>query len=292
MLLPFAAHAVLLVHERDWPRREMLHALLAAAAVTNARGMPLRVVAPDADRRVSYETRVYERGEVEVREGEWHDLFNVMAWLAYPLTKAALNERHVEAASAERVCAATPGAARGRNRGRLRDALTVFDESGAVFVSADAHLVEDLRAFRWKDLFWKRRERVRSAVRVYVFGHAMLEKGLQPYVGMTAHALPLVVGADFLAGPSSRELERVDALAARSVRDPACLTTPQSLAPLPLLGVPGWWLDNEREDFYDDATYFRPGRQNRREVIGRCPKEGGNVGNSLVPPVRPPRRTR
>ena len=30
--------------------------------------------------------------------------------------------------------------------------------------------------------------------------------------------------------------------------------------PLPVLGVPGWWLANEDPAFYDDATVFRPPR--------------------------------
>jgi len=35
----------------------------------------------------------------------------------------------------------------------------------------------------------------------------------------------------------------------------------RELSPLPVLGVPGWWPDNERESFYDDADYFRSGRR-------------------------------
>jgi hypothetical protein len=38
--------------------------------------------------------------------------------------------------------------------------------------------------------------------------------------------------------------------------------TPQQLAakphlPLPVLGVPGWWPDNEQAGFYDDRSVFR-----------------------------------
>jgi hypothetical protein len=28
-----------------------------------------------------------------------------------------------------------------------------------------------------------------------------------------------------------------------------------------VLGVPGWWQDNERGDFYENSDYFRPGRK-------------------------------
>ncbi|WP_236903919.1 DUF3025 domain-containing protein [Comamonas serinivorans] len=32
-------------------------------------------------------------------------------------------------------------------------------------------------------------------------------------------------------------------------------------APLPILGVPGWWAGNREPGFYDDATVFRPARR-------------------------------
>ena len=39
------------------------------------------------------------------------------------------------------------------------------------------------------------------------------------------------------------------------------LASPRDLAPLPVLGIPGWWPTNDAPAFYDDARYFRPGRQ-------------------------------
>ncbi len=253
MLRPLALGGAALAGAADWPRRPVLQALVTAAGLTNARGIPIRLVAPAPDGNLRYEARIYERGELEVLEARWHDLFNVLVWLACPRTKAALNQRHAAAAAH----------ARGANRGRVQDALTVLDESGAFFVSTQPELVDDLRTFRWKNLFWARRERVLAAARVFVFGHGLFEKALDPYIGMTAHAMPLLVGADFMTAPLARQLECVDALAAQAVLDATRLDTPQSLAPLPLLGVPGWWPDNEREDFYDNTAYFRPGRQPR-----------------------------
>jgi hypothetical protein len=32
------------------------------------------------------------------------------------------------------------------------------------------------------------------------------------------------------------------------------------MAPLPLLGVPGWHEDTAREEFYDRTDYFHPSR--------------------------------
>jgi hypothetical protein len=258
MLEPFAALAAPLAECADWPRRAAMASLVRARGIRNARGMPLCLAAPDAGPALSYESRTYQSGALEAGEGEWHDLFNVLAWTAYPRSKAALNARHVEAAREDGDGA---GAA---NRGRVRDALTLFDESGAIFVSSEADLIDDLREFRWKNLFWTQRQRVRTSVRVFVFGHAVLEKALAPYVGMTAHAIALHVDRGFLEDTPQRQLDVVDALTAAHLGDTAQLRSPRELAPLPLLGVPGWWSDNECEDFYHNAAYFRPGRTRTR----------------------------
>src|SRR4051812_37905863 len=162
MLEPFARRAAALRDCADWPSRERLGALLRDAGVRNARGMPLHAAAPAGARGASYETRAHDPGELEVRGGGWHDLMNVLAWCAFPATKAAVNAGHVRASG---------DSSRSGNRGRERDALTLFDESGAIVVSSDADLLDDLRAFRWKRLFWARREEVRAHLRVYLFGH-------------------------------------------------------------------------------------------------------------------------
>jgi hypothetical protein len=147
----------------------------------------------------------------------------------------------------------------------MRDALTVFDESGAIVASADADLLSDLEAFSWKRLFWERRSRVRAAMRVYLFGHALFEKALSPYVGMTAHALLLPVPQDLILASPPQQLGEIDARAALQVE---AMTTPQAFSPLPLLGVPGWWAENAAATFYDDAQHFRPGRSRSRSLRG------------------------
>ena len=245
MFEPYARCAEPLRSCAGWPPRSALDALLRAHGVESARGVPLRAVAPDAGGAAVYERRIFERGELAVREGEWHDLMNVLVWCAFPATKAALNARHVEAASD----------GTGGRRGRARDALTLFDESGAIVVSSEPDLIDDLRAFRWKALFREKRERVRASLRVFLFGHGLLEKALAPYVGMTAQAVTLGVDRELVdaAGKS-----RIDAVTARYVTE--ALAAPRDLAPLPVLGVPGWWAANEDEAFYDDTAYFRPGR--------------------------------
>lgn len=229
-----------------WPRREALQGLFDAQGISNAAGARVRLVEA---RQGPYEEHIHQHAEMPFRERGWHDLFNALAWLAYPAAKAALNAAHYEAMHAGGT----------GPRGRSRDALTLFDESGAIVMSADATLLDDLRAFRWKRLFVERRGEVCEAMRFHVIGHALFEKALRPYVGLTAHAVLFHVSPEAIAQPLPQRVATADGLGAGAVR---ALKAPGELSPLPILGVPGWCPDNENPAFYDDTSYFRPGRKN------------------------------
>jgi hypothetical protein len=180
---------------------------------------------------------------------------NVLAWLAYPKTKAALNARHHEE---EARCGPAPSID-GR-RSRVRDALTLFDESGAIVAASDLALLEMIQAFEWKRLFWSHRARVMEHLRVFVVGHALAGKLLAPYVGMTAHAVLLPVSASFAESGPQAQLAEIDRRTAELVRSGPAFSAPRNLSPLPVLGIPGWYSENACERFYDNAAYFRAGR--------------------------------
>ena len=267
MLAALAPYATELCRSRIWPDTRLLQEVIAVRGITNQRGIPIRLVNA-AGHSQSYEERVYLCGELEVRQEDWHDFFNVLAWFAYPRTKAALNARHVSALAHERAGAAgIPRASRSPNRGPVRDALTLFDESGAVVISSDRELIEDLRAFRWKKLFWDARQRVSSAMRFHVLGHAVLAKALSPYIGMTAHAITFHEGASVIQLPVEQQMLHVDQKVAEYVSECGHMTTPHALAPLPLLGVPGWCLDSEAAAFYDNTRYFRRARSRHTQLL-------------------------
>ena len=198
----------------------------------------------------TFEPRGYLRGEVMVRESNWHDLFNALVWMAFPAIKAAINQRQYESLKAQADGQRSPAG----------DALTMFDEDGMVVLSANTELLELIRRFRWKELFWKRRDEVRTEIRFLLFGHALYEKALRPFVGMTGKSVLLTVP------PATMKLEgdalnaEVDRLVAAYIREPANLLHGKSLSPLPVLGVPGWWAPNEAAAFYEVTSYFRPGR--------------------------------
>jgi hypothetical protein len=206
-----------------------------------------------------YEARIYLRGELQVRADSVHDTFNLLVWLAFPRTKAALNARHFAALREQQ-------AARKANRGPAQDALTLFDEGGVIVVSSDPELLHMLREWRWKDLFWKNRERLRERAQFLLFGHALYEKMLRPFTGITGRGILFEVTPELLAAPLARRLTTVDEMTEAYLARPASLVNTRELAVVPVLGIPGWCAENENEAYYDDTDYFRPRRSGRAAI--------------------------
>ena len=188
-----------------------------------------------------YERYIFESGCVPTREG-WHDFFNALVWLRLPLAKKQLN-----ALQAAQIARQGVGAV----RGPVRDAITVFDENAALLHAPDA-LWQALVERRWADLFGPLRPLWREA-NLLLFGHAALEKLLAPYKSITVHVWRMAEPFD-----PQGDLRTLDAaLAADLIADKLAA---KPFAPLPVLGVPGWWAANQAPGFYDDPKVFRPPR--------------------------------
>ena len=241
-----------------WPGCDELNRVIASHGrpITNAIGRPLRFVAQQLRQKTfedKYEPRIFLRGEVQVRSCNWHDLFNALAWLTFPAAKAALNERHYRELEPQRASGA-------QNRGPAQDALTLFDEGGVIVAASDPALAALLTGFEWKQLFWQRRIEVLQRMRFYLFGHALYEKALAPFTGVTGRGVIFGVEDAFFALPTAAQLTALDARLAAHIRDVARFTATRELTPVPVLGVPGWCEDNAREPYYDNPDYFRPAR--------------------------------
>jgi hypothetical protein len=240
-----------------WPTLGELQALVNARTIVSGGGQPLQVVPQEVragafDDR--YEVRIYREGALQLRRQNGHDLFNLLVWLTFPRSKAAINARHYQALLTQQSVGE-------HNRGRAQDALTLFDESGVIVAASDAELLQDVREFAWKRLFWQRRERVQCGLRCFVFGHALYEKALQPFVGITGRGVLFDVDHGFWALSPAQQLQVLDERLAARIADRTVFCATRELAPLPVLGMPGWWRDNCRESFYDNTSYFRPGRR-------------------------------
>jgi hypothetical protein len=134
----------------------------------------------------------------------------------------------------------------------------LFDESGVVLACADATLADALLVHDWHQLFCQRREAWGRHVGAWVFGHALLEKSLSPFIGIVGKVIVIPVNANWFTQPLSAQLAVLDdELAARFNAD--ALSRPSDMPPLPVLGIPGWWPDQDAT-FYADAQHFRPKR--------------------------------
>jgi hypothetical protein len=211
-------------------------------------GKPIRFVAAEQLPAVVYEEHIYHDGEISTRKDNWHDLFNALAWVRFPGIKAAMNACHF--AEIQRGNTVT--------RGPVRDALTLFDESGVVVVGDRQAPLQALAERNWQQLFCEHRSAWQYQLRVFIVGHALLERFLNPYKSLTAQVMIFHAGTDFMQREDGLQSEQLDQFLAAQVRAGLRLRSSAELSPLPLMGIPGWCLGAPQDDdFYADERVFR-----------------------------------
>ena len=241
------------LHQIDWhrpwlapwrdPGQQIAQAVATGMALpealNGAKAAPVRFVPQSAlPPRQAYESYIFNSRQCPTREG-LHDFFNGLCWMRFPQTKQRLNQLQAAEIAAAGV---TP------LRGPVRDALTLFDENAAL-LSAPQPLWDALIARDWPLLFVGLRPLWQQA-RLVLFGHALLEKLVYARKPITAHV--------YRAQAAMNSIADLDAWAAGSLS--AATLAGKPFTPLPVLGVPGWWADNEDFSFYDDQSVFRPPR--------------------------------
>ncbi|MDN3576579.1 DUF3025 domain-containing protein [Chitinimonas viridis] len=234
--------------ELDWqqfPCHADWQALPPSLQALNQAGLPIGFADPAELADGNYELRIAQQGLVATRPDNWHDCFNALCWLAWPRTKAALNQQHVD----ELACQA------GSLRSRARDAATLFDESGLVLAVADPTLAEALRIHDWPQLFQARRGDWGRLMEPWSVGHALMEKSLAPFKGIVAKVMLVAVTADWFELDHPTRLQWLDSQLAEAISR-GQLQNPRALPPLPVLGIPSWWPE-QTTDFYADETHFR-----------------------------------
>ncbi len=192
-----------------------------------------------------YEPRVYLKNELQTRTSNWHDFFNANIWLKFPKTKKILNQLHYSQSSNRQIKT---------NRTLLENRLTQFDECGAIIVSNNEKILELIRNHQWIELFINHREQFVTDIKCVIFGHAIFEKALNPYIGMTCHCL-LVNDADLLNEINNNKNSLLDSTVAETWRNKIAFST-DKFHPFPILGIPGYW-PNQDDLFYSNAKYFR-----------------------------------
>lgn len=228
-----------------FPGCNELNTLLPDGVVSGG-GKPVRFVPSTELDNTAYEYQIYTTGRISTRPDSWHDLFNALVWMRFPRIKLAMNVLHYRAWDQQ-----NEGC-----RGKLRDALTLFDECGVIVLSTSTGILQALAGRCWKDAFLS--HGFTTSTQVAICGHAMLEKYLAPYKSMTAKALLIRLSGDLEKYPRDRLLRSVDETVAGKMLAGTLLTEPADLGPLPLAGVPGWWDAEQDAKFYNDLQVFRP----------------------------------
>lgn len=195
-----------------------------------------------------YERHVAALAAVPTRPESWHDFFNMSVWAHFPKLRWALNSLHVD----ERLGPTDP-----RNgRAPAQNLAASLDEAGMLVASTSRSLLEELRALRFKSVFWQRREELLATTRFWVVGHGLLESLLTPHSRLAARSLLLHVPTLSLDASDSERFE-LDALAAARIH--GWRSRQAMLDPIPVLAIPGY-ADNDSATFYDDPQNqpFRP----------------------------------
>lgn len=251
-LSPYAADGQAIAASADW--RAALNQTAQQRQVRNFRGAPITFVQQAAlPPGEPYEHFIGRSACVPTREN-LHDFFNALVWLNFPHTKARLNQLQFDQLQAKRAQESEPGAYRvGNRRGALRDAATIFDENGVLFIARDAEPVRALIDRQWSTVFLTHREQFGRVYDAILFGHALLEKLVRPYTAITGHCLPLL-GPGLVLPVSQRnaraELDQMSA----SLLSPT--TSTATFFPVPVLGFPGWYPDQDAK-FYANEAVFR-----------------------------------
>lgn len=188
----------------------------------------------------AYETFIFETNGIPTRDGP-HDYFNALCWFLFTQSKLQLNR--TQAAQIHK-------GGINSQRGPVRDAITIIDENGLLLACSD-ELWEALSQKNWPRAFIELRDHWQNSHAV-IFGHALIEKLLNPYKGICAHAIRIPQQSDDF------DLTVVDQWLSTFLSEEQLATKPY--IPVPIFGIPGWHKSQCKMGFYQDTEVFRPPR--------------------------------
>lgn len=253
-----------------WPSLDDYNLFISTHATTSKNNIPIRFVRQDGKPQTfeqHYEPRIFLNGEIQTRENNWHDFFQVLVWHNFPNTKSTLNHLHYKEAikrnssiAYQKTNASQKTKVLQKNRSPIENAITLFDECGSIIVCCNEHLLQLIDNADWEALFWDNRELIQSTLKIFVFGHALYEKALNPYIGMTSHSILLSAPESFFSDELEQQLSYLDHEISL-LFEQGNIQTPKALTPIPVLGYPGWHIDNNNENFYANKAYFRKRKQ-------------------------------
>jgi len=226
-----------------------LSALNRHAARRLLKGLHFGFIDPLQPDGLHYEARIAERGEIAMRPGSWHDFYGALMWLAFPLSKAAIN--HCQVADLRVVGP--------KQRTRHQQAITHVDEAGLVLAFDARAPIERLYEHDWQALLFSEREAWARWTEIHVIGHSLFEiRHQRPHDLLAAKVLPVRVDADYWLQDGETRRTRLDAAVAEGLTDHSLAADPKDLPTLPLSAIAGWDARNVDPDFVASAGCFRP----------------------------------
>lgn len=238
----------------NWPNTGGLNSLVKQLGVP---GLPTFVDQDSVNSEWGYyEQIIAERRCVPTRADNWHDLFNALIWMQFPQSKWLLNRLHLQQIQQHGLTPRTP----------VRDRVTHFDECGLVLATTDSEIPGLLAEHQWQQAFVQNRCAWGQRVQVFVFGHAIYEMLLSPFIGLTGKWLAIEVDKDFMQLPGWQQLSLLDQKLVEKIDSEHTFAQKKSIKPLPLLGIPGWH-PNQDASFYANTNYFMPKKPKGKTLI-------------------------
>lgn len=204
---------------------------------------PLKFV--EQSKNSCYEQEISVQRQIPTRLKNWHDFFNNLTWLCWPRLKWALVTRSIQEKTTS-----------GRNH--RQNLLAHFDECGLVICADEPHIFSLIQNFQWQRLFRQTPALLKHCLPVLI-GHGLMEKLLNPFIGITAKVIFLKVSSDFFAWETSSQMQLIDEKLAQYILGEDLALSPQALCPFPLLGWPNWY-PKQDEIFFNNKNYFREKR--------------------------------
>lgn len=235
----------------EWPTLTQLNQVLQNSGPEQL--TDYKLVPQNTNRKLDfaeqYEPRIYLNHEIQTRIANWHDFINYLIWLRFPAAKIKLNQLQYQDALQQYKLGS-------KQRTNLQNILAQFDECGVGVLCSDPELINYWQHHQWQKLFFDNAVRVSQSLRFIIFGHGLLEKSLQPYIGITGKAIVIVCEQAIMNSAPTKQYQYLDGKLTEYFIKLNESEEILNLLPLPILGVPGWY-PQQNIEFYNNREYFR-----------------------------------
>jgi hypothetical protein len=213
-----------------------------------------------------YEEQIFLKGKIPTRLNHYHDFLGACIWMLFPRTKMLFNHWHHDQINRHGL----------KHRSKLRDLITLFDESGLILLYQDSSLILPLFEYDWKTFFLAQKEQWQAQLIPICFGHGLLEQWLSPHPNITAKTLPILMTENhwptlqqpwtindfFRLDQLIYEHFHKDLLKFSEIFDRNEKLPYRTFSPLPMIGIPDY-AENQDEVFYENPKCFK----NRKRFV-------------------------